>query len=200
MSDCSLNLFLLTSFSSRGDDFTPLSPVLNSPKGVGISELTSLRRKFQREAIDTLVQRPQLWSATLRLLSYSRTLLYKTRPVRSSNGILAISRGYMNENGTAVKGVHTGLQNLRIREERSLRNLWTSSTVMKHPSARQIQTRILRYAADPRFVLNDRQVRKIIDYGNDPRSISRERDHRAKDVSHQIWHLLESVGCLSYII
>jgi len=61
-------------------------------------------------------------------------------------------------------------------------------------------TRVIRLAADPQGVLDLEQEERAMKFGSDRQSLQTMSELLPKGTSHQIWHLLDATGCLSYLI
>jgi len=188
------------------------------------SDLDSIRRKLQRESLESGHKRVRIWDAALKVVYHSRILLAgpQVRPRASSSAassFVLIPRTPF-ENG--VNWIQSELSGLKLKGKqtqlpRAKPSIWNNigeakfhfdddlETVprirARKPFSRdQVRLKIIQLAADPTLALHENQVMKAMEYGSDRKTLAEEREQRAKDRSHQIWWILESIGCLSYNI
>jgi hypothetical protein len=63
---------------------------------------------------------------------------------------------------------------------------------------RSVWSKIILYAVDPNGILDARQRQKMLRYGSDIKTLGVELETLSKGKSHQIWHVLDTTGCLEY--
>ena len=60
--------------------------------------------------------------------------------------------------------------------------------------------RIIVEYAEGDGILNSQQAENIIEYAKDRSNLREEQQNQAKGESHQLWHVLEQVDCLTYTL
>lgn len=63
---------------------------------------------------------------------------------------------------------------------------------------RSVWYKIILYAVDSNRIMDDRQRQKMLRYGSDIKTLALELETLGKGKSHQIWHVLDTTGCLEY--
>jgi hypothetical protein len=71
---------------------------------------------------------------------------------------------------------------------------------IKNPARlpRSVWSKIILYAVDPDGILDDGQRQNMLRYGSDAKTLALELETLGKGKSHQIWHVLDTTGCLEY--
>jgi len=160
----------------------------------------------------------ELWTAALKVVSLSRTMLSYQLPCLSHGVPMRWGNLSSDQNGPAssnfkssrtdifakrpvlvaqpkVKQTKSALERLNTLNRREYDD---KINLGKLP--RSILDMIIQLSADPRMVLTPDQIKQAIDFGMDRRTLAEEREAQAKGVTHQIWRLLEATDCLAYKI
>jgi hypothetical protein len=184
-----------------------------------------MRRKFQRESIERQLKHIdgdrhiKLWTASLRLVLYSRVVYNAAHNRRLNADILSSSlssldlldtptdrsnlEDFLEEN---IKSEKTANSLPRFWDKRQQylfnRNTETISgfiwEINGHIFQQEIQLKILKLAADPGGVLSDKIVEMAVAYARDSDNLAKEVGNRAKDPAVQIWLILKEIGGLEY--
>lgn len=58
--------------------------------------------------------------------------------------------------------------------------------------------RVIAHVVDPNGALSERQMQRIVEYGRDRQTLVSESAGVGKPMAHQMWKVLEALGCLMY--